>query len=71
MIDYRERFLRFVFSRDELDTIPVSTQHNLLKRNLGCIQMLSQIISFNIDSVQGEMEFIFSKECCQLILWII
>ena len=44
-----------------MDNIPAPTQHNLLKSNLGNTQMLAQIVTFNMDSLQDEMQFIFTK----------
>ena len=63
---YRERLLRFVCSLEDMECIAAPLQHTLLKKNLGNALMLSQVISFNIDSVEDEMKFIFSKACCQL-----
>ena len=62
--NFRERLLQFIFSLDDMDSIQAPAQHNLLKRNLGCAQTLVQIVSFNIDSVEEEMKFMFTKECC-------
>ena len=56
--------MQFIFSLDVMDSIQAPAQHNLLKRNLGCAQTLVQIVSFNIDSVEEEMKFMFTKECC-------
>jgi hypothetical protein len=56
--------LLFVFSVDEMDRISAPGQHNLLKRNLGYALTLTQLVPFSIDSVEEEMEFMFTKECC-------
>ena len=53
--------LRFVFSLDDMDKVPALAQHQLLRRNLGCIQMLTQIISFNLNDVEEETKFIWTK----------
>ena len=58
--------LRFVFSLDDMDKVPALTQHQLLRRNLGCIQMLTQIISFNLNDVEEETKFIWTKAGFQL-----
>ena len=50
-----------MFSLDDMDKIPALTQHQLLRRNLGCIQMLTQIISFNLNDVEEETKFIWTK----------
>ena len=63
---FRERVLRFVFCMEDMDTIPAPAAHKLLKRNLGSVLMLTQIISFNINNVEEETKFIFSKEYFQL-----
>jgi hypothetical protein len=47
-----------------MDRISAPAQHNLLKRNLGYALTLTQLVPYNIDSAEEEMEFMFTKECC-------
>jgi hypothetical protein len=46
-----------------MNSILAPAKHNLLKKNLGYALTLTQLVPFNIDSVEEEMEFMFTKEC--------
>ena len=54
--------MRFVFSLDDMDNFSTPVKSNLLKQNLGSVEMLIELICFNFDTVGEEMAFIFSKE---------
>ena len=60
----RERHLRFAFSLEAMASIPAPEQHSLLQRNLACTEMMVPVFAFNINSVEEEMEFIYSQVGC-------
>ena len=60
-VSFRERVIRFLFTLDDMRNLSGPLQHNLLRSNLCKVQMLAQIYTCNLRTLQEEVSFIFSK----------
>ena len=57
----RERVIRFLFTLDDMRNLSSPAQHSLLRSNLSNVQMLAQIFTCNLRTIQDEVSFIFSQ----------